>query len=48
MQEKIICPECKSIEIGTVVNTIPFPTLIHECSQCKYVIMESDWNRLKN
>lgn len=46
-EEKIICPECKSIETATVLHTFPWATFIHECSKCKYVIMESEWEKLK-
>ena len=43
--EKIICPECGQIQYAKVEDTIPFPTYIHECEDCKYIIMESEWQR---
>lgn len=42
--QKIKCPECKCVQGATVKHTIPFPTFIHECENCKYVIMESEWD----
>lgn len=42
---KIECPECGSIEIAVEdYTTAPFPTYIHSCNKCGYVIMESEWN----
>lgn len=45
---KIECPECGSIEIAVEdYTTAPFPTLLHRCSKCGHVIMESEWNIIK-
>lgn len=44
--EKIICPECGYIQYAKVEDTIPYPTYIHECEKCKYIIMESEWQRV--
>lgn len=42
---KIECPECGSIEIAIEdYTTAPFPTFLHSCNKCGYVIMESEWN----
>ncbi len=42
---KIECPECGSIEIAIEdYTTAPFPTFLHSCNNCGYVIMESEWN----
>nr|DAV31840.1 MAG TPA: ASCH domain protein [Caudoviricetes sp.] len=42
---KIECPECGSIEIAVEdYTTEPFPTFLHSCNNCGYVIMESEWN----
>jgi hypothetical protein len=42
---KIECPECGSIEIAIEdYTTAPFPTFLHSCNKCRYVIMESEWN----
>ena len=46
--EKIVCPECGYIQYAKVEDTIPFPTYIHECEECKYIIMESEWQRADN
>lgn len=43
--ETIFCPECGTKQIGTVVNTIPFPTILHECENCAYIITESEWEK---
>lgn len=43
--EVIKCPNCSQIQIGTVVPTLPFNTFVHECESCKYIIMESEWNK---
>lgn len=45
---KIECPECGSIEIAVEdYTTEPFPTYLHRCNKCGYVIMESEWNVIK-
>ena len=45
---KIECPECGSIEIAVEdYTTAPFPTYLHRCNKCDYVIMESEWNVIK-
>jgi hypothetical protein len=42
---KIECPECGSIEIAIEdYTTAPFPSFLHRCNKCGYVIMESEWN----
>ena len=43
-QETILCPECGSIENATVEHTEPWYTYIHNCKNCDFIIMESDWN----
>ena len=41
---KIECPECGSIEVAVEdYTTAPFPTFLHSCNKCGYVIMESEW-----
>ena len=45
--EKIVCPECGQIQKAKVKHTIPFHTYIHECEKCKYIIMESEWERVE-
>ena len=44
IEQIIICPECNKIQTATVELTLPFFTYIHECEECKYLIMESEWN----
>lgn len=46
---KIECPECGSIEIAVEdYTTAPFPTYLHRCNKCEYVIMESEWNVIES
>lgn len=41
----IKCPNCGSHEIALEnYTTTPFPTYIHHCDKCGYVIMESEWD----
>ncbi len=42
--DHIICPDCKKEQMAFVLHTIPFNTYIHECTNCNYLIMESEWN----
>ena len=44
--EKIICPECKSIQTATVEHTPLWNSYVHECTECGYIIMESEWDRV--
>lgn len=41
--EKIICPECGTIQDATVQHTTPWWTYFHFCTNCEYAIMESEW-----
>lgn len=45
--ETIICPECKEVQKAKVAHSIPFYTFIHTCVKCKYLIMESEWNKVE-
>jgi ribosomal protein L37AE/L43A len=49
MTHKVVirCPNCIQLQNATVKHTEPFYTYIHECSNCKYVITESDWDEVK-
>jgi len=42
-KEEIICPECNTIQMAEVEHSIPFWTYIHECINCKNIILESEW-----
>lgn len=46
-EEKIVCPNCGSIESATVVHTEPWWMYAHICSKCEYQILESEWNRFE-
>ena len=47
--DQIVCPECGSGQVAYVTYTDghPFATYIHECDNCKYLIMESEWNAIE-
>ena len=42
----IKCPSCDYLQIGKVEHTIPFASYVHECNNCHYIIMESEWDRV--
>ncbi len=44
---QIRCPECQSIQAATIKQTAPFLTYLHDCTNCGYVIMESEWDEVK-
>ena len=41
--EKVKCPNCGSLQVAEVVESLPWYAYIHECDQCHYMIMESEW-----
>lgn len=43
----IKCPECNFQQAATVELTVPFPTYVHNCINCGYTIMESEWNCIR-
>jgi len=43
--QKIICPECYAIQEAIIKGTFPYPTYIHKCNNCGYIIMESEWEQ---
>ena len=45
--ETILCPECGSLENATVEQSIPWWIYIHECKNCDFIIMESDWDKVE-
>ena len=46
--EMIECPQCKSAEIGevTIIPPLTFTTNAHNCENCGYMIVESEWKVL--
>jgi len=44
--ENIVCPECDTEQLATVEHSIPFFTYIHQCVNCGYTIMESEWQKV--
>lgn len=45
--EMIKCPACDIVQAAIFEHTVPFGTYVHECVNCKYVIMESEWTSIK-
>lgn len=45
---QIVCPDCGAIEQAYAVlyEGTPFWTYIHECTNCGYIISESEWEEL--
>lgn len=43
----IRCPNCGAIEKAIPKPGVPWWTYIHECTQCEYIIMESEWCELE-
>ena len=46
--ELIRCPACHKVQDAAVLHTYPFYTYVHHCINCKYVIMESEWEEVKD
>ena len=44
--EEIKCPECNKEQTANVAHTLPWYSYVHECIECKYIIMESEWNKI--
>lgn len=42
----IECPECKRIQKAQIELTYPWFSFVHKCTRCKYIIMESEWNKI--
>ena len=40
----IKCPSCKTIQAAIIEHTSPCATYIHHCVNCRYIVMESEWN----
>lgn len=46
-KEKILCPQCGSIQKTEIENTLPFAIMMHKCTGCTYLILESEWEKLR-
>jgi hypothetical protein len=44
--EIIKCPECETQQRAEVEDAWPWPIYVHECFNCKYIIMESEWQKV--
>lgn len=45
--EKIICPQCGKVCTAEVERSFPWDLLAHECEHCGYMILESEWEKIK-
>ena len=47
--ETIECPECDTIQEAKIdhFEGHPFETVLHECIQCNHIIMEAEWEKVK-
>lgn len=45
--ETIKCPNCKHIQKASVLHTWPFYSYVTNCEKCDYIIMESEWVKVK-
>lgn len=45
---RIRCPQCQLVQDARVemFKGDPFCTYVHHCTQCKYIITESEWNEV--
>ncbi len=41
--EKIVCPVCEAEQDAEVRHTEPWWLYVHNCTNCDYTIMESEW-----
>lgn len=46
-RENIKCPECGCVQDACVMDGGVFPVYIHECNECSFIIMESEWDAVK-
>jgi Zn ribbon nucleic-acid-binding protein len=46
---QIICPKCGEMQHAAVTwgEPDPYPTYVHECIACGYIITESEWDEVK-
>ena len=44
---KIRCPVCGQEQWAQIIHSIPFDVYIHDCVECGYVIMESEWEEVE-
>lgn len=45
--ETIWCPQCETEQDAQVEETAPWWTFLHNCEECGYLIMESEWNKVE-
>jgi ribosomal protein L37AE/L43A len=46
--ETIKCPECDHIQAAKVEETEIWNVYIHDCTNCEYTIMESEWEKVED
>jgi len=47
--ETIICPKCEHEQKAEIQfeDWMPFPCYVHECTNCGYIITESEWEPVR-
>lgn len=45
--EIIECPECSARQEAIVEHFGIFDSYVHDCEECGYTILESEWNTIK-
>lgn len=46
--ERIRCPECGHEQDAEVLHSKPFAMFVHNCVNCEYIILESEWDRVED
>ena len=46
-EERIRCPQCGKEQDAVVLHSWPWSTYIHDCEECGYTIMESEWEEVE-
>jgi C4-type Zn-finger protein len=46
LKVKIKCPVCNKIQEAIIKDIVPYSSYIHECNNCNYIIMESEWEEI--
>lgn len=44
--ETIKCPKCGKVQEATIKECSPWDSFVHHCCNCRYVIMESEWENV--
>lgn len=47
-EETIRCPQCGTVQTAFVEHTYPWWWYVHDCAECGYTILESEWSNIEN